>query len=631
MIRDYFQKNKSVLLVTFFIVSLAVCIWSIYGQTLSYPFVFDDLPNIVDNSYIRMHEFSLHSIVAAATVGINSVRFISNLSFGLNYYLGAYNPAGYHLFNIIIHFLNALLVFDLSKRLLVIFSNRHSSANALHIALFAALIWAVNPMQTNAVTYVVQRMTSMMTLFFLLSFDLYLIARFSTAQAAWRRLLYLLAICSGLAAFGCKQNAVMLPIMIVGFEWLISYRSDTHNITRLVTCSLIGMVIVTGAVFWYAGSNPFATIMRGYGDRNFNLDQRLLTESRVIFFYLSLYFLPLPSRLNLNHDFALSNGLLDPVQTLFAVAGIILAGAAIFFLRKKRPLYSFVILWFFGNLVLESSIIPLEIIYEYRVYLPSVFLFLPIVEFIYGRFPSRRKLAYVLLSTLIIVFAVFSWQRNEVWASRVSLWRDVVSKSPKLARGYANLGMALALEGKNKEAKRVLFKSLSLDSHDSNVYLNLGNIYDDQGNYSESLQFLNTALAEKKANLVKIHAVISEALWHLGRYNQALSEANLVLHMNPDFSSARMSKGIALVHLGQAAAAIKIFSTLEKEGVKDVDLYNNWGVAAYKLGKIDEAIMLFKKGLKLDPEHKESHYNLGIAYGAKGMLKEARREMALGM
>jgi len=92
-----------------------------------------------------------------------------------------------------------------------------------------------------------------------------------------------------------------------------------------------------------------------------------------------------------------------------------------------------------------------------------------------------------------------------------------------------------------------------------------------------------------------------------------------------------MSKGIALVHLGRPAAAIKIFLTLEKDGVTGVDLYNNWGSAAFRLGRIDEAIMLFKKALKLDPEHKESHYNLGIAYGAKGMMKKARREMALGM
>jgi len=178
MIRDCWRKNKSVLLFTFFIVSLSVCLWSIYGHTLNYPFVFDDLPNIVENTHIRMHGLSMQSIISAATLGVDARRFIANLSFGLNYYLDAYNPAGYHLFNIIIHFFNALLVFDLSRRLLVIFSNRRSASAALCIAFFAALLWAVNPMQTNAVTYVVQRVTSMMTLFFLLSFDLYTIARF---------------------------------------------------------------------------------------------------------------------------------------------------------------------------------------------------------------------------------------------------------------------------------------------------------------------------------------------------------------------------------------------------------------------------------------------------------------------
>lgn len=628
MIRDDLQKNK---IVIFLVISLAVLIWAIYGKILNYPFVFDDLPNIVENYYLRIHELSIHSIVAAATGGTDAGRFLANLSFGLNYYLDAYNPAGYHLLNIIIHFLNALLVFDLAKRLLVIFSDRHSSSTIQYIALFTALIWAVNPMQTNAVTYVVQRMTSMMTLFFLLSFDLYLIARFSIAQVAKRRLLYLLTICSGLAAFGCKQNAVMLPIMIIVFEWLLSYRSARKNNTQLIVCSLIGMVIVIGAVFWYAGTNPLTTIMAGYKDRNFTMTQRLWTESRVIFFYLSLYFLPLPGRLNLNHDFMLSNGLLDPVQTLFAVSGIILAGVAAFALRKKKPLYSFVILWFFGNLILESSIIPLELVYEYRVYLPSVFLFLPIVEFLYERFLEHRKVLYMLFSTLIIVLAVFSWQRNEVWSSRVNLWSDVVSKSPNLARGYANLGMALMLAGKPKKAERGLFKSLALDSHDSNVYLNLGNLYKDRGNYKKSMHFLNKALVEKRPNFFKIHATMSQVFWHLGRYNQALSEADFALHIDPYFNAARMSKGIALVHLGQAAAAIKIFSTLEKEGVKDVDVYNNWGCAAYQLGRVDEAIMLFKKGLKLDPKHKESHYNLGIAYGAKGMAKKARREMALGM
>ncbi len=628
MIRDDLQKNK---LVLFLIVSLAILIWAIYSKILNYPFVFDDLPNIVENPYIRINALSIHSIVAAATSGTNASRFIANLSFGLNYYLDAYNPDGYHLLNIIIHFLNALLVFDLAKRLLISFSDRHSSSTIQYIALFTALIWAVNPMQTNAVTYVVQRMTSMMTLFFLLSFDLYMIARCSIAQVARRRLLYLLTICSGFIAFGCKQNAVMLPIMIIAFEWLLSYRSARKNNTHLIACSLIGMAVVIGAVFWYAGDNPLAMITEGYKERNFTMDQRLWTESRVIFFYLSLYFLPLPSRLNLNHDFVLSHSLLDPVQTLFAVAGIILAGVAVFALRKKKPLYSFVILWFFGNLVLESSIIPLEIIYEHRVYLPSIFLFLPIVEFLYGRFPGRQKVLHVFFSILIIILAVLSWQRNEVWSSRVNLWRDVVSKSPNLARGYANLGLALVLAGKQKEAEKVLFKSLSLDAHDSNVYLNLGNIYKDQGNYTKALRFLDTALVEKRPDFTKIHATISQVFWHQGRYKQALSEADFALHINPSFKAALISKGIALVHLGQAKAAIKIFSALEKEGVKNVDLYNNWGCAVYQLGRVDEAIMFFKKGLKLDPEHKESHYNLGIAYGAKGMIKKARQEMELGM
>jgi hypothetical protein len=381
----------------FLIFSLVLLL--LYANTFHSPFVFDDAPNILLNPFIKLQELSWQSLQKAATVSPSSkYRWLPNLSFGLNYYLGGFNVFGFHLFNIIIHILTAFSFYLLARSTLDLPAIGLRLQRTGEIALAAALIWAVHPLQTNGVTYIVQRMTSMATLFSLLSLLCYVKARL---QVKTRILFFTAALLFAVMAFLSKENSGMLPVMVAGYE--IFFLQQPGKNKKILLRISIPLAIFVLVCLLFLGTDPLARILNGYTIRDFTLGQRLLTETRIIFHYLGLLVLPLPARLNLAYDYPLSTGLLSPLLTLPAVIGIIVLVFLVFFFYKRDRLTGFALFWFLGNLVIESSVIPLELVFEHRMYMPSMFLVLAGVTWFYRLNNSRINITRGILLAISLL------------------------------------------------------------------------------------------------------------------------------------------------------------------------------------------------------------------------------------
>ena len=354
----------------------------------------------MDNPFIHITGVSpLLDILFSKEIG----RRIGYVSFALNYYFGGFNTFGYHLVNVIIHILNGLVLFLLSYTILTLpLDEKKGRGNAFKIAFLGSFIWLVHPIQTQAVSYIVQRLTSLSSLFFLLSLLFYIKGR--VIHSSKRVVLFLLSLLFGLLALGTKQNAATLPFFIVLSEFFFfqpqSFKMDKKK---------LGFILLLGGIFvlisWiYLGSDFISRLALQYEKREWTPIERMMTQWRVVIFYISLLIYPHPSRLNLDHDFSVSHALFSPPTTILSLLFIIgFLCLAIFSMRRNR-LLAFAIFWFFGNLVIESSIIPLELVFEHRVYLPSMGLIMLAVALCFSLFKREWGKWATALILLLILF-----------------------------------------------------------------------------------------------------------------------------------------------------------------------------------------------------------------------------------
>jgi len=343
----------------------------VYAGTLNAPFVFDDLPNITKSPHIRMTEITPDSIISG-TRGPSPFRPVAYLSFAINYYFNRYDTRSYHLINIGVHTTLALLLFLIAGHTLQL-----ASLDRGIIPEATALTWLIHPLHIQSVTYTVQRINSMATLFFMLGLYLYIRARLAQRNPDAGRiktgLLFSGCAASGVLALFTKEIAATLPICIFLYEWFFFQDLDRPWKGKKTKWIILGSGVFIVLIALYLKADPIDRILSSYITKSFTPAERLLTEPLVVIYYLSLLFFPHPARLNIDYDFPLSTSLTDPAVTglgLLAVTALILAAL---YRPKQHKLLSFAILWFLGNLVIESSIIGLAIIFEHRTYLPSLF------------------------------------------------------------------------------------------------------------------------------------------------------------------------------------------------------------------------------------------------------------------
>jgi len=369
--RDFPVRSLAVLLLLSLLATL------IYSNTFSVPFQFDDIGNIVEYPWIKD---------LANFFDLSGSRYVGFLSFALNYYVGGLQVFGYHLVNLIIHIVNGFLVYCLvlllfraeSKDLPLATDNSHLTT-ASWIAIATALLFVAHPLQTQAVTYIVQRFASLVTLFYLFTVVCYLKWRLVSLEARSRFLWFGGAVLSTVLAMKTKENSFTLPFVILLVE-AVFFRSFTRRRWVTLTPFLLTLAIIPL-------SHPGAM---GEGEAGFaqetaeiSRSDYLFTQFRVIVTYIRLLFVPIQQ--NLDYDYPIYHSFLEPevflsflfLLSLFAFSLFVIFGSSLTTHRSQLRVMAFGILWFFLSLSIESSIIPIrDVIFEHRLYLPSAGFFM---------------------------------------------------------------------------------------------------------------------------------------------------------------------------------------------------------------------------------------------------------------
>ena len=541
---------------------------------------FDDHPNITENPYIRVQSLGPSSLWRAMVQDRQQNRPFSNLTFALNYYFNQTNIWGYHLVNLIWHLLATWAAF-LALRLTFRRVGRPEPRSSW-AALLAAAAWSVHPIQTQAVTYIVQRQTVMASALMLGSLAAYISGREALAQSR-RRGFYLAAGLSLILAMGSKEIAIVTPVLILvyelyffqNFSWAFLRRRAPYLVPALVLIFIIGAVGLGPAVW--------AQITSEYPKHHFTLGQRLLTEPRVLFQYLGLILLPLASQLSVEHDPLLSTSIFHPWTTLPAILLwlLLLAGAIRY--ARRFPLLSFALLWYLGNLFLESSFLPLDLMFEHRLYLPSLAVIgsLAAAPMLYL---PRRRAVLVCLGLMTSLFLLDTLSRNQVWQTEVSLWRDCIHKTPRKARPYLNLGFAYLQKYEDDRAIAILGQAIQLDPAYAKAYYDRATAYFKQG-----------------------------------QYDLAIADYSKALELNPEFIEAWNNRGIIYRNQGQMDRAFQDFNRALELDPASANAYFNRGNAYEMLGQADQALADYARGFMLDPSFVGDTKLLSIARQRRGM------------
>ncbi len=598
-------KNKSSIHI-FIVIAAGVLA---YSNTFHVPFLFDDTLNIVENPLIKDFQYFTEPLKAKEFSlydnGFKS-RFIGYLSFALNYRLHGLDVTGYHIVNLAIHILNALLVywlvlltlFRVSKGQSVKVSERQSFDTLIlgrfdtkFVALFSALIFISHPIQTQAVTYIVQRFTSLATMFYLLSLVLYIKWRLkkegqgsgskgqglsggqlavSNKLTANRYLLYTASLICAVLAMETKEIAFTLPIIIVLYE--CCFFTETFNF-QLLTLNFKKFLFLI-PFFLTMFIIPFALIktdklignmVAGIGEvaKSGPLSRwdYFSTQTRVIMTYIRLLLFPINQ--TIDYDYPVSYSFFDLNVFLSFLFLLSILGLGIYFFYRSRitnnklRVMAFGIFWFFITLSVESSVIPIvDVIFEHRVYLPSVGLIIAFVSFIFYAFcripHSAFRIPVLLLTTSVIVLSIAAYQRNTVWYDAITLWMDVAKKNPANARAYNMIGVSFFDEGDINSAILNFREAVRVKPDYTQAHSNLGAAYMETGmlEKAEKELFFSLYLSQyiqpvDNIDMASIHTSIGNYYFKKGLYDNAIEYYNNALNLFPENAQVYFNLGRA--------------------------------------------------------------------------------------
>jgi tetratricopeptide (TPR) repeat protein len=410
-----------------------------------------------------------------------------------------------------------------------------------------------------------------------------------------------------------KENAAILPLSLLLIE--VIFFNSFDKINKNFFLIIIFVIIFVGVCLFF-GNGDLLFFVKGYSWREFTLKERVYSQFRIIIFYISQIFYPLPSRLSLSHYFPLSISFFVPLTTFFSFITIFFLIIISWVYKKKCPIICFAILFFFLNHVIESSVIPLELIFEHRNYIPSFFLFIPVSILFYKLLfycdnnSLTKSLSVLCIVVILIFFGTGTFKRNNDWLTKESLWEDAFIKNPYDPRTLNNYAINLAWNSNRKQDKYIaieLFKK-SLDYRmprklvRAEVYGNIANVYSNLGENTNALSYYQKALALDQGN-TKIRFEFAKTLFLLGDLEKAQINADILLKSgvkNPDYYNIT---GFILLWKDCPGEALTFF-----EKALSYDPYNyksiliNTGYALSELGYYDRAEWFYKYVVKYKPQ-----------------------------
>ena len=611
----------------FALVGLSVLLLVIYGNSFHAEWHFDDIGNIVENEKIRIGNLTWSELAKSIYTRDGKLsRPVAYISFATNYYFGGLDEFGYHVTNVIIHFVAAFFLFLFIMNTLKLPMLRpHYGDNAYNIALLAAFFWAAHPIHVHAVTTIIQRMASLAGMFYIMAMYFYLKGRTSDRKLPGI-LFYCLCAGSVMLALGSKENVILLPLSILLYDVMLiqglQNRVSKKNILTAAALLLaITVVIISGV--------DFSGLFEGYRLRRFSMAERLLTEPRVMVFYLSLLIYPQISRMALVHDIDISRSLLDPPSTALAILFVLFAIAYAIGSARKRPLLSYCIIFFFLNHIVEGSIIPLELIYEHRNYIPSMLFFVPIVIFLLNvldYFSRRKWIQAMAVCAVIVLLADFghtTYLRNGHMRYAKILWMVNAETYPNLSRPHGALAKVYREEGNYQMALEESQRALELGSFanlsEPVIYLcNIGNYYlEYEKDFDRAFSYYREA-EKKYGTIPDLYNGMALAKLNQGNLQEARKYIQLALDENPRSSVYLINDGLISLKEGNTGgaitAALKILSMNENDT-------SAMALAAevHRQRKNDHlSVFFWQKALARDPKRLDAHLALIELYDRTG-------------
>lgn len=561
-------------------IALVLAALAAYHNSFSVPFIFDDSASIAQNGTIR-HLSHLGEVLKGppwAALTVNG-RPLLNLTLAVNYALGGLEVGGYHWVNLGIHCLAALTLFGVMRRSLLQPVLAESLGHAaVPISFLTALLWVLHPVQTEAVTYVIQRAESQVSLFYLLTVYAFIRATSAEKGAAW----YLLTIVFCFVGMGAKEVMVTAPVMVFFYDrtfvagsFLNAWRRRWWLYAGLAATWLLLAWLMLGS-----GSRGEA----GAFDSGTRWYQYAGTEFGVILHYLRMIFWPAPLILDYGGSVLEENGLriaLSAAAVLALVAGTVAA-------LRWRPVLGFLGCWFFGILAPTSSVVPIvDTIFEHRIYLAMAAVLVLLVAGV-CRWLGRG--GCWILAALAVALGFLTTIRNRDYRSELAIWTDTVAKRPDNARAYNNLGSLWLGRDNLAEAERCFQAAVKLRPGYPSANYNLGIVLTRTNRPADAVPFFLKAI-----------------------------------NVEENFVDARVNAGIALMRIGRPADAVTQYLAALKLQPASADIHYNLGLALSQAGRLDGAIHEYEAALRLDPTLAQAHADLAAAQTRQGDIPAAAR------
>lgn len=506
----------------------------VYSNTFFCSFHFDDDAYIVNCFAIR----NIHHLLDIWNVC--PCRFVTFLSLAFNYHFNHLNVFGYHLFNFAIHIGTALLVWWLCLLtfLTPTLKKEKISQSADVISLFTALIFVSHPVQIEAVTYIWQRAASMTAFFYLASLCFYIKSRLlENEKNESHKIYYAISIVVALLAVFTKENAITLPLMILLYEFVFLKTGKNIDWIHLYPFWIILFIIPQTMVMTRTSRlGEIQSIVSG--PSGISPMEYMTTQFRVIITYMRLCILPV--HLNLDYDYPIYKSFFEiPVVLSFVLIAGVLYGARQIFARYR--IISFSIFWFFLTLLPESSLLPqTDVIFEHRLYLPLVGYCLLLSCGLYYLTP--KKVMIGILSVVLAFNSLLTFERNKVWKNELTLWSDVVKKSPHKARPYINRGWAFYNRGDDKEANEDFDRAIQISPEFIYPYDDKGLIDAREGRMADAILEYNQS--------IKINPYYAKVYYHRGlaflvekNNSKAILDFNKAIELDPLYLDAYKARG----------------------------------------------------------------------------------------
>lgn len=598
-----------------YLLLLAAIGFLVYSNTIRSEFHFDDILGIIGQERIKTLKTFLH--IRYWTIIDN--RPVSELTLALNYYFGHYNVSGYHLVNISIHVFNAWMVYLLMMLFLSCLNAREKDRipEKNGLALFIALVFLVHPIQTGAVSYIIQRMTALASLFYLVAVYLYIRGRkeYLDNQRTGRSILLLILACvSGMLGVLSKQDAIIFPAAFLLVElFIIRNRHGAVCRKYLITgAALLGLLGVAVVLTNHLPAETDTITRQDY----------LLTQFRVIVKYIQLLILPINQVLD--YDFSISSTFFD----IKVIAGFVFILALLFLgilWYRSKKIISFGIFWFFLTLSVTSTIIPIkDVIVEHRLYLPAIgFSMILVYTLFYYLYEKRKKLLIILLCTIAAIYAFTSYQRNFVWQTEYSLWKDVTEKSPSQPRAWTNLGMEMIKQGKPDSARQYFEKALQIDPTYAQAWNNLGYLAEKQGDLSRALSRFLKAI-DRDPNLTDALINAGKILVVMEREQEAIHYFDRAIKSKPGYPHSYNNMAIAYIRMDSVDLGIKYLNESLKLKSENDEALKLLGKCYFIKGQYEVAVSFYRKYLAHVPKDVEIITELGLSYENLGEVQKAR-------